>query len=154
MKKKAFLRGLLGFPLGISVGYIITILISFGWGDGTYTPCVPELLNQFKNEINAVIFQSLLCGILGAASAAASVIWEIDHWSIVKQTGIYFIALSSSMLPIAYFTYWMKHTITGFISYVVFFVIIFIVIWIIQYTSIKRQIKNINNRVSTRNKLN
>ena len=116
MKKKAFLRGLLGFPIGISVGYIITILISFLAGNGTYTPCVPELLNQFKNEINAIAFQTVLCGLLGTASAAASIIWEIDRWSIVKQSGIYFIALSSSMLPIAYFNYWMHHSISGFFS--------------------------------------
>ena len=30
MKKRAFLRGLLGFPLGVAIGYAITILISAG----------------------------------------------------------------------------------------------------------------------------
>ena len=31
MKKQVLLRGLQGFPLGIAIGYIITIIISLGW---------------------------------------------------------------------------------------------------------------------------
>ena len=32
MKKKIWLRGLLGFPLGIAVGHVISLIISLGWG--------------------------------------------------------------------------------------------------------------------------
>ncbi len=49
------------------------------------------------NEINAVIVQTILYGILGVGFAASSVIWEIDSWSIVKQTGIYFSIISVIM---------------------------------------------------------
>ena len=106
MKKKIIKRSLLGFPLGITMGYLITILISLGWANGYYSPCVPELISLMGNEINAVIFQTILCGILGVGFAASSVIWEMDSWSIVKQTGIYFSIISVIMLPIAYFAYW------------------------------------------------
>ena len=94
MKKKIVKRSLLGFPLGIAMGYLITILISLGWANGYYSPCVPELISLMGNEINAVILQTILCGILGAGFAASSVIWEMDSWSIVKQTGIYFSIIS------------------------------------------------------------
>ena len=90
MKKKIIKRSLLGFPLGITMGHLITILISLGWANGYYSPCVPELISIMGNEINAVILQTILCGILGVGFAASSVIWEMDSWSIVKQTGIYF----------------------------------------------------------------
>ena len=44
MKKKIWLRGLLGFPLGIAVGHVVSLIISFGWGEGALLPCVPELI--------------------------------------------------------------------------------------------------------------
>ena len=43
MKKKLLLRGALGFPIGIAIGYVITICISLMWAGGYYSPCVPEL---------------------------------------------------------------------------------------------------------------
>lgn len=144
MKKKIILRSALGFPLGITIGYLITILISLRFAGGYYSPCVPDLIAIMGNEINAVIFQALLCGLLGAGAAASSVIWEIEHWNIVKQTGIYFLLISVIMMPIAYFTYWMEHSIKGFLSYLGIFVLIFISIWIIRFMINRQNIKKIN----------
>lgn len=79
MKKKIIMRSLLGFPLGIAMGYLITILISLCWANGYYSPCAPELISVMGNEINAVILQTVLCGILGTGFAASSVIWEMEH---------------------------------------------------------------------------
>jgi len=101
MKKKIFLRGVLGFPIGIAIGHFIIIIISLCLANGHYSPCTPELISLVANEVNAVALQVLLCGLLGAGVAASSVIWEIEHWGIVKQPGIYFLILSAVMLPIA-----------------------------------------------------
>ena len=43
MKKKMITRSLLGFPIGIAIGYFITILGSLAWANGDYSPCAPEL---------------------------------------------------------------------------------------------------------------
>lgn len=146
MKKQAFLRGFLGFPLGIAMGYIITIFISLGWAKGYYVPCLPELVDTMGSEINAVILQTVLSGLLGSSFAACSVIWEIDDWSIVKQTSIYFLITAIVMMPIAYFTNWMAHTLVGFLIYFGIFVAIFVVAWLVQYLIWKNKVKKINNR--------
>ncbi len=148
MKKKIVLRIFLGFPIGITIGYIITILISLFFANGYYTPCVPELITTTGSEINAVVLQALLCGLLGIGFAASSMIWEIDNWSIMKQTGIYFIIISFVMLPISYFTYWMEHSIIGFFSYFGIFVLIFVLIWIIQYAIGKHNVKKMNENLN------
>jgi len=147
MKKKVFLRGILGVPIGITIGYFITILISLGWADGNYVPCVPELTGAVGSEIKAVILQALLCGLLGAGFAASSVIWEIDKWSLTKQSGIYFLIISVIMLPVAYFSYWMDHSIAGFFSYFGVFVLIFAVIWVFQFTLGKRSVRKMNENL-------
>ncbi|MDO4308705.1 MAG: DUF3021 domain-containing protein [Eubacteriales bacterium] len=144
MKKKIVLRSVLGFPLGLAMGYLITIMISLIWAGGYYSPCVPELIVAMGSEINAVLLQALLCGILGTGFGAASVIWEMDDWSLVKQTGIYFLIVSVIMLPLAYIMYWMEHSLKGFFCYFGIFFIIFVVIWIVQYIIAKHNVKKMN----------
>lgn len=148
MKKKLLLRGALGFPLGITIGYLITIFTSLFFADGYYSPCVPELVTMLGNEINAVMLQALLCGLLGTGFAACSVIWEIEHWSIVKQTGIYFLIISIIMLPIAYVLFWMEHSIGGFLSYLATFVLIFIIMWVTQFFIAMRNVKKLNAKIN------
>ena len=147
MKKKIILRGILGIPIGITIGYLITIFISLGLANGYYSPCVPELISMMGSEIRAVIVQSVFSGILGAGFAASSVIWEIDHWSLVKQTGIYFAIASLLMLPIAYRAYWMEHSVVGFLSYFGIFILIFAMIWAIQFAIGKYNVKKMNEKL-------
>lgn len=147
MKKKIVLRGIWGFPVGISIGYLITIFNSLVWANGYYAPCVPELAAIMGNEIRAVILQAFLCGLLGAGCAAGSVIWEIENWSIMKQTGIYFTIISVIMLPTAYFSYWMEHSIVGFFSYLGLFALIFVFLWIVQFVIGKHNVRKMNENL-------
>ncbi|MGI6510321.1 MAG: DUF3021 domain-containing protein [Erysipelotrichaceae bacterium] len=150
MKKKIFLRGLLGIPLGIAQGYIITILISLIHANGYYSPCVPELIETAGSEINAVILQAALSGLLGATFSASSVIWEMDNWSIAKQSGIYFAITALVMMPVAYFAKWMEPTIKGFVVYFGIFLLVYIVIWSIQYIFWKNKIDKMNQKISNK----
>lgn len=99
------------------------------------------------NEIHAVVLQAILCGLLGAGFAASSVIWEIETWSLIKQTGIYFMMISVIMLPIAYFAYWMEHSIVGVLRYFGIFVFIFAIIWIVQFVIGKRNVRKMNENL-------
>ena len=145
MKKQIIKRGLVGFPVGIAIGFVITLMISAFIGDGYYYPVTPELIGSTGNELNAVILQTVLCGIMGSGFAMASIIWELDSWSLAKQSGIYFLIACIIMFPIAYIANWMKHSIAGVLSYVCIFIVIFVVVWITQYLSWKRKIKRMND---------
>ena len=147
MKKKVILRGLFGLPVGIAIGFVITLLISICIGDGAFYPVTPELIQMMGNQLNAVILQTILCAIIGVGFAMASVIWEIDSWSLAKQSGVYSLVISVVMLPIAYFANWMKHSIAGVLSYVGIFVMFFAAVWISQYLLWKRRIKKMNARI-------
>ncbi len=148
MKKNIIIRIEMGFPLGITISHFITIFISLCIGSGEYFSCVPELVTVMGNETSAVILQTILSGILGSGFSASSLIWEMDHWSIAKQTGLYFLIISILMLPIAYFTYWMEHTLLGFISYFAIFAAIFIVTWLVIYLNIRSKINGLNKTLA------
>ena len=144
IKKEAFVRGLAGFPIGVMIGCILSIVFSFMYADGSFHAVVPSLTEKMGNELNAVIFQTILCGVIGSAFAAGSVIWEIDSWSIAKQSAIYFLVGGLVLLPIAYLTDWMEHSVKGAISYFIVFVFIFAVIWIAKYLILRSKIKRLN----------
>lgn len=149
MKKQVIMRSIIGIPIGVTISYLITIIISIILGEGTYSAVVPILAEKFGSEISAVVFQTVLSALLGAVFAASSVIWEIEQWSIAKQTAIYFSITAATMLPIAYFTQWMENSLMGFVIYFLMFSFIFVIVWFIQYAIFKHKIKKISIKVKS-----
>ena len=147
MKKKIIGRGILGFPTGIAIGHAITVIVSFCMRDGLFYPVTQQLIQTMGNELNAVILQTVLCGMMGGGFAMASVIWGMESWSLVKQSGIYFAIACVLILPIAYIMNWMSHTLAGVLSYVGIFVAIFMAAWLIQYILWKVKIKKMNEKI-------
>lgn len=152
MIKKIILRGISGFPLGLAIGYTITIVTSLIWAKGYYAPCEPELTLLMGSEIKAVLLQAVLCGLLGAGCAAGSVVWDVENWGLAKQTGVYFLLLSVLMMPVAYLTYWMEHSVTGFASYFGIFAFLFAVVWAIQYARARHNVRKMNETLHRQNR--
>lgn len=55
MKRKMIQRGLLGFPLGIAIDFVIIVVMSMRTGDGSFYPVASELIDIMKNELNVII---------------------------------------------------------------------------------------------------
>lgn len=145
--KKIISRGLLGIPLGITISNILALVISVIAGNGEYYAYVPSLAVSVGGALNAAALQTLLSGVLGAVFGAASLIWEKDSWSLVKQTAVYFLVAAAAMLPIAYITGWMEHSFIGFIIYTAIFAGTFLIVWLIQYLRWKAKICKLNSEL-------
>lgn len=148
--KKIIKFGFLGMLIGIVTGYMISLIISILMGDGIFYVTTPEFASLFSSELNAVIIQTILYAILGAGFSLASFIWMIDSWSLLKQSAIYFLIISIIMLPIAYISGWMEHSLQGFLVYFGGFALIFITIWLVQYFNYKHKIKQINAAIKNK----
>ena len=151
MKRNIIKRGLLGFPIGIAIGFVIPVIISACVGDGSFYPVTQELIEKMGTELNAVVLQTVLCGVMGTGYAMASVIWDIDSWSLAKQSGVYFLVASIVMFPIAYVTHWMTHDVVGILSYAGIFVAIFVFAWLTQYLVWKDKVKKMNDGIQSNN---
>lgn len=147
MKKEILKRSLFGAPIGIAIGVIITIIISLTVGDGRFYAVVPELVNDMGSEINAVILQTVLSMVYGAAWAGASVVWDAEGWSLLKMTLVHLAVASVATFPIAYFARWMPHTLTGILMYIGIFLFIYAGIWISQYSAMKKRVKELNEKI-------
>ena len=143
MKKKVILRSLIGAPIGLSISFIITLIISVIINKGEYYPVVPQLTALCGNELNAVVIQTICSLIYGAAFG------EIENWSLLKQTVIHCIVISVSMLPIAYCMYWMPHSFWGIAGYIAIFFFIYFFIWFSQYFAMKKRIQEFNDKVKS-----
>ena len=147
MRKKIIERTAAGFFIGIAIGQIISVLISFISGKGEFVVCVPEFTALIGNEAAAAAIQTLLCGVMGMGYAAASLIWESEKLNIAAQTGICFGIYAVTLLPIAYFTNWMEHSLFGVLGYIGIFAASFVVVWFNQYFLLKSRIKAINAKM-------
>lgn len=150
MLKKAFYRGRHGFLSGIAIGHILSIIVSLNHGDGVFYPCAPDLISAVGNEMNAVILQTFLYGVIGTSFSASTVVWDIENWSIAAQTGAYFLINALVVLPSAYVLSWMEHSLMGFLTYFGVFTFYFALIWMIKYFACKRAIKKMNAKLQSR----
>lgn len=147
MKKKIILRCLIGAPIGIAINTIIAIVISLIAGDGSFYAVVPELAEDCGTELNAVMLQAAVSLLYGAAWGGASVIWQTEEWSLLRQTLTHLAVCSVATFPIAWCMRWMTHNISGVIIYFAIFLAIYLSIWCSQYFAIKRRIRQMNEKV-------
>lgn len=151
MRKKVITRVFFGASLGLTICTFISIVISLIYGDGNYFPISYELIEDCGTEINAVILQTVLALIYGSVWGGASVIWEIENWSLLKMTFVHLIICSGVSFPVAYFLRWMPRSIAGGFLFFGIFFIIYTVIWFYKYSYIKKQIKSINDKLKNNN---
>lgn len=147
MKKKLLFRCLFGAPIGVVVSLIITVIFSLCMGHGEYYPAPHELVDWCGSEITAVIVQFFCSLAVGAIGGGSSVIWEMERWSLTKQTLIHFAVLAIPFVPISYVLNWMPHYLYGALGYAAAFIIAYVLIWVSIYFSIKAKIKKMNRQL-------
>ena len=153
MKKQTLLRIILGAPIGITISYFITIFISLTVTDGNYYPVVPALAESMGSELNAVLIQALLSALYGAVWGGLSIIWQLEHWSLLRMTATHFAIATLRTFPIAYFMQWTPHSLKGILSYFALFFAIYLAIWLSQYYTIKKRLKELNQKVQEQNNI-
>ncbi len=147
MKTEFIKRALLGFPLGISIGYVMSVVFSAIFAGGNYGAVHPELVELYGSEINAVIIQAVLWGIIGFVFSGFSVVWELETWSYAIQTIVVFVSYIVTMTPIALFLRWINPSLSSISLFVVIFVAIFFSIWMLIHLKTKSDIKALNDEI-------
>lgn len=147
MRKKLWTRCLLGAPLGLALSCAITIGISLTIGDGTYYAVAPALIADCGSELNAVVWQAVCSLLYGAALAGATLVWEKENWSLLRQTVTHLCVCSAAVFPIAWLMRWMGRDVAGALAYFGAFFGAYLLIWLIVYALTKRRVRQMNARV-------
>lgn len=150
--KKIVSRVLYSFPIGISCSVGISLFLSLLFGEGKYYPFAASLVSFTGSEVKAMLLQTMLSGILGSVFGGMSFIWEIERWSILKQTAVYFLSVSIPMMGISYLLYWMEHSLNGFLLYFLIFVMVFFVVWLFNFAIYWFKVRRINEELDLEKK--
>ena len=150
--KKIVSRVLYSFPIGISCSVGISLFLSLLFGEGKYYPFAASLVFFTGSEVKAMLLQTMLSGILGSVFGGMSFIWEIERWSILKQTAVYFLSVSIPMMGISYLLYWMEHSLNGFLLYFLIFVMVFFVVWLFNFAIYWFKVRGINEELDLEKK--
>lgn len=129
--KRAILLFALGFILGILLGFIIM--------------GATENLNRDQQNINDLSLYLFTCGILGAINMAATVVYSIEHWGLLRTTLTHFCISMGTLCIIGFSVGWLNihDTVTWII--LIISIIVYFIIWFIMYWRYKQKIKKIND---------
>ena len=144
IKKAVAKRAILGFIYGVFIGQTILIIESLFMRDGNFYPVAASLVNLAGTKIGAVIIQYFLTGIIGTTFAATTVIFEMDNWSLLKQTIIHFIITSIVMYTAGFLCGWFPHKLSSTLIWFGIFIVIYVIFWISFSSYYKNKVKKMN----------
>ena len=147
MFKEVLRRSSVGAVFGVTLSQLIAIIISLCIADGNFYAVVPSLTERMNSEVSAAIVQTVCSFLYGAVFGGMSMVWELDNWSILKQTIVHFSVVSVVTMPIAYVTEWMPHSVIGAIIYFAIFGVSYAFIWLSRYIAMKKRIDEMNKKV-------
>ncbi len=146
--KKALLRGAVGIPIGVTIGYGITVVMALAFGGGEFSPVVPAMTEAFGAESVAVAAQFGLMSLVGFVFAIASCAWEVEGWSLLKQTVVHFCSITPTAMLVAWACHWAEYTPGGLWGYFGIFVVIYVGIFVIEMLGAKEKVKRANQKLS------
>lgn len=141
--KKAILRGLIGIPIGVFITTTIGLAISLIKGELALTAPFAENVTA----LTAYTVQYAVSMILGFTFALGSAIFQVDRWSIAKQTVLHLLLTSVVFLPCAVLVRWVESDLTAIAGYFGTFIMIYAGIWIVQYMIWKNRITTLNKKL-------
>ena len=147
MKQKIFCRAALGAPLGLAISWCIALIVSAVVGDGQFYAVVPSMAADCGSEFRAVLLQTMASAFYGAVWGGASVIWEIERWSLTRMTFSHLALCSLATLPVAWLSRWMPHSFWGAVGYFGLFFVIYAAVWLGQYLQMRRRLDQINPKI-------
>lgn len=144
--KKSILRGFLGIPIGVFISTTISIIYSLAFGEIMAIPYGMES----SNSLTVYIAQYFVSIIIGFVFSASSVIFQIDEWSLLKQTVVHFFITTLVFFPCSIKVGWIDVNPMSILIYIGVFIFIYLLAWISIYFTWKSKIKKLNNKLEER----
>ena len=119
MVKKVLQRTLMGFVIGMPVGTLILIFLSYV-SEGGAVLFTPALLERTGNEATALLAQTLLSGVVGAAGMGGTCLFDLDGWSVPAAALAHWTVYTLVFLPIGFFLGWLEGPADALVMAVIF----------------------------------
>lgn len=135
----------IGALLGMVICTAITLITSFFSESGKLLFCAPELIKIIGGYPLAVAFELAVSALYGALVVGASVVYDIDEWSVLKSTVIHCAITLCSYYLTGFVLRWFSIAdVKENLIMLTVFAVIYFLIWLINYIKYKSQIKQFN----------
>lgn len=101
MLLKTLRRAVTGFVLGMAVGNLIAALT------GHPSIVSTALLQQAGSLRAALLWQTLLSGVIGGVAWAGMSLYEVERWPLLAACAAHFAVIMAAFIPIGRFLGWM-----------------------------------------------
>ena len=143
MKKSILLRAVIGFFCGIAIGFLVPLITCLAAGQPVSLYSA-RLLSMVKSPALALIVQAAASGLYGAVCMGGTVVYDIEHWPLLRAIAVHYLLCMVPFVPIALLLGWFDDAVTCLIMIGAMTVAYFI-IWLSIYLSYKRQGRRMND---------
>lgn len=148
-------RAMVSFIISSFCGLVVYLLIEYFVGvvigvEG-FTALTPEYLAKFPSDTLALGVAVLFHGLIGAAFAAATSVYEKAEIGFVLQNVIYVLLTGIVWVPIICFVWQLYRYPTALFSTISGFVLTYVVMSVLGYKITKKEVEQINARLAKEN---
>lgn len=141
MKKRILIRAGLGFLFGIALGILIAVCMSIVSGDRIqlYSDI---LLARVGNPMTALLLQFLFSGLYGAICMGGMLVYQIEHWPLLRASTVHFFMTMLPFPPIALLLGWCGGKDLAVIIGIM--TVVYFMIWLVMYLIYRAQVRELN----------
>ena len=136
-------RAAIGFLVGMAVGDVIAFACATA--SGASSPFVSEaLLARAGNEVDALLMQTVLSGVIGAIDFAAVGLYDLESWGLLKTAVVHYLICVAAFVPVALFLGWIDFDAVALGVTASALAVGYAVIWAIMYARYKVEVNELN----------
>jgi len=128
----------IGFLIGMILGNLIA------WMTGSIVSSA--LVERIGSRTGAILIQTLVSGLYGAATVSGMLLYEVEDWSLAKATIVHYLIVAVLYVPMALFLGWARN-MTDILIVEGFQMIAFFLIWLIMCQRYKAEVKKLNELI-------
>ena len=135
--KNFLIRGLIFSGLGPVIAGLVFLIL--------YCCSVVENINAVEMFLTIVSAY-----ILAFVAAGASVVYNVERFSIMKATVIHYVVLYLAYIMCYLINGWVKDNLMSILIFTIIFIVSYFTIWLATYFSIKTVSKRLNEKLANR----
>ena len=143
MIKKTIKLALIGFVIGMAVGNIIAIAVSYASG-GDVLVFSPLLLEKAGSAAGALALQTFLSGVIGLFAFGGVILYEIDTLPLPLVSVSHCALILAVYFPVALYLDWIRPTLHDTVMMTCIMVAAYMIIWLIMYIRYQAEVREMN----------
>lgn len=147
MLKKSFVRGAVSYCVGVTATIVTSLICTLCGAEFT---CTPDFIARAGSKEIAAFLQPLLIGLIGLAFGAGSVLFEIEHWSFLKQGAVH-LAVTAAVWIVVELVCFTPVTPPTVLSFALSTAGTYAFTWGAQYFVWRAQVRRLNDQIHLKN---